>query len=211
MLEIWRLLLLLFSSLLQTENLKNHLFLFFNFASKKKRCFWGAQLVELNTKSEKGYARPGKEIVQPTIPSYNHTLVVQQQSCLSDHKRNGSNFTVNSYTQLSSHVPCKLLLCCLFNHPSVFLATHWQPNIKYRRFLVFFFLNLLNFIYTTFSLTSADLKTFQNLSLHFSSFWFFNFGYWRNLANFWEKKHWWVIKRRSSIWRCKKCGVSRNL
>jgi hypothetical protein len=80
-------------------------------------------VVELNTISEKGYARPGKEIVQPTIVSYNHTLVVQQQSCLSDHKRNGSNFTVNSCTQLSSHVPCKLLLCCLFNHPSVFLAT----------------------------------------------------------------------------------------
>jgi len=35
-------------------------------------------LVELNTKSEKGYARPGKDILQPTILPYNQTLVVQQ-------------------------------------------------------------------------------------------------------------------------------------
>jgi len=56
-----------------------HLFLFFNFASKKNAATEGL-LVELNTKSEKGHAHPGKEIVQPTILSYNHTLVVQEQS-----------------------------------------------------------------------------------------------------------------------------------
>jgi hypothetical protein len=53
-------------------------FLALNFASKKHAAFWGAAEVELNTKSEKGYARPGREIVQPTILPYNQTLVVQQ-------------------------------------------------------------------------------------------------------------------------------------
>jgi hypothetical protein len=52
-------------------------FLPLNFASKKNAAF-DVLLVELNTKSEKGYARPGREIVQPTILPYNQTLVVQQ-------------------------------------------------------------------------------------------------------------------------------------
>jgi len=56
------------------ENLKNHLFLFFNFASKKNAAS-DVLLVELSTKSEKGHVCPGKEIVQPTILSYNRTLV----------------------------------------------------------------------------------------------------------------------------------------
>ncbi len=51
-----------------------HLFLFFNFAIKKNAAS-EVLLVELNTKSEKRHARPGKEIVQPTILSYNHRLV----------------------------------------------------------------------------------------------------------------------------------------
>jgi hypothetical protein len=70
-------LLLLFSTLLQTENLQNRLFLALNFASKKNAAS-EVLLVELNTKSEKGYARPGKDILQPTILPYNQTLVVQQ-------------------------------------------------------------------------------------------------------------------------------------
>jgi hypothetical protein len=51
-----------------------HLFLFLNFASKKNAAS-EVLLVELNTKSEKRHARPGKEIIQPTILSYNHILV----------------------------------------------------------------------------------------------------------------------------------------
>jgi hypothetical protein len=48
------------------------LFLALNFASKKIAAS-EVLLVELNTKSEKGYARPGKEILQPTIrPYYQH-------------------------------------------------------------------------------------------------------------------------------------------
>jgi hypothetical protein len=51
------------------------LFLALNLTSKKNVAF-EVLLVELNTKSEKGYARPGKEILQPTILPYNQTLVV---------------------------------------------------------------------------------------------------------------------------------------
>jgi len=35
-------------------------------------------MVELNTKSEKVYAQPGTEIVQPTTFSYNHRIVGRQ-------------------------------------------------------------------------------------------------------------------------------------
>jgi hypothetical protein len=53
------------------------LFLALNFASKKNAAS-EVLLVKLNTKSQQGYARPGKEIFQPTILPYNQTLVVQQ-------------------------------------------------------------------------------------------------------------------------------------
>jgi hypothetical protein len=52
-------------------------FLALNFARKKNAAF-EVLLVELNTESDKGYERPGREIVQPTILPYNQTLVVQQ-------------------------------------------------------------------------------------------------------------------------------------
>jgi hypothetical protein len=50
------------STLLQTENLQNRLFLALTFASKKNAAS-EVLVVELNTKSEKGCARPGKEIL----------------------------------------------------------------------------------------------------------------------------------------------------
>ncbi len=49
------------------------------------------------------------------------------------------NFTVNSCTQLSSHVLRNLLLCSLFDHPSVFLATEWKQNIRIWRLLLLLF------------------------------------------------------------------------
>jgi hypothetical protein len=52
-------------------------FLALNFARKKNDAS-EVLVVELNTKSEKGYARPGREIVQPTILPYDQTLVAQQ-------------------------------------------------------------------------------------------------------------------------------------
>jgi hypothetical protein len=67
---------LLFSSLLATEKLQNRLFLDVNFASEKNATF-KVLLAELNSKSEKEYAKPGTEIVQPTIFSFNDTIVVQ--------------------------------------------------------------------------------------------------------------------------------------
>jgi hypothetical protein len=67
---------LLFSSLLATEKLQNRLFLDVNFASEKNATF-KVLLAELNSKSEKEYAKPRTEIVQPTIFSFNDTIVVQ--------------------------------------------------------------------------------------------------------------------------------------
>jgi hypothetical protein len=60
-----------------TEKLQNRLFLDVNFASKKNATF-KVLLAELNSKSEKGYAKPGTEIiVQPTVFSFNDTIVMQ--------------------------------------------------------------------------------------------------------------------------------------
>jgi hypothetical protein len=84
------------------------------------------RVVELNTKSEKGYARPGREIVQPTVLPYNQTLAVHACQIINE----VGNFTVNSCTQLSSNALCEVLLCISL----IILLYFWVHNeTKYEK------------------------------------------------------------------------------
>jgi hypothetical protein len=74
--QIWGLLLLLFSSFLPTENLQNHIFIFC-ISSVRKNATFKVLVAELKTKSEKGYAHPLTEFVQPAIFPYDHRILVQ--------------------------------------------------------------------------------------------------------------------------------------